>query len=80
MDSAHDSLDEVDCRVGVGLRGSDERSGALFLYVDLEEWVRRDHPPRVILEIANRALGDLGRARVDAAFTLALTAYNLIRG
>jgi len=41
------------------MRGSDERSGALFSYVDLEARVRRDHPLRVIREIANAALNDL---------------------
>ena len=45
--------------MGVGLRGSDERSGALFSYVDLEARVRKDHPLRVILEVANAALADL---------------------
>jgi transposase len=38
------------------MRGSDERSGSLFSYVDLEERVRRDHPLRVIREIANASL------------------------
>lgn len=38
------------------MRGTDERSGQLFSYVDLEERVRRDHPLRVIREIANEAL------------------------
>ncbi len=41
------------------MRGSDERSGSLFSYVDLEARVRRDHPLRVIREIANAALSDL---------------------
>lgn len=41
------------------MRGSDERSGALFSYVDLEARVRKDHPLRAILEIANAALADL---------------------
>jgi transposase len=41
------------------MRGSDERSGSLFSYVDLEARVRRDHPLRVIREIANAALNDL---------------------
>ncbi len=41
------------------MRGSDERTGALFSYVDLEARVRRDHPLRAIREIANAALGDL---------------------
>ncbi len=41
------------------MRGTDERSGQLFSYVDLEARVRRDHPLRVIREIANEALGAL---------------------
>lgn len=45
--------------MGVRLRGSDERSGALFSYVDLETRVRKDHLLRVILAIANAALADL---------------------
>lgn len=44
------------------MRGSDERSGSLFSYVDLEARVRGDHPLRVIREIANAALTDLSRA------------------
>jgi transposase len=44
------------------MRGSDERSGSLFSYVDLEARVRRDHPLRVIREIANAALSDLSQA------------------
>jgi transposase len=38
------------------MRGSDEGSGSLFSYVDLEARVRGDHPLRVIREIANAAL------------------------
>ena len=41
------------------MRGSDVRSGSLFSYVDLEARVRRDHPLRVIGEIANAALASL---------------------
>ena len=41
------------------MRGSDERSGSLFSYVDLEGRVRPDHPLRTIREIANAALADL---------------------
>ncbi|MFB6453333.1 IS5 family transposase [Bradyrhizobium tunisiense] len=44
------------------MRGSDERSGSLFSYVDLEARVRGDHPLRAIREIANAALNDLSRA------------------
>jgi transposase len=41
------------------MRGSDERSGSLFSYIDLEARVRRDHPLRVIREITNAALATL---------------------
>ena len=41
------------------MRGSDERAGSLFSYVDLEARVRRDHPLRPIRQIANAALADL---------------------
>src|ERR1700740_1716713 len=39
--------------------GSDESSGSLFSYVDLEARVRRDHPLRLIREVANAALQSL---------------------
>ncbi len=53
-----DSLSE---RSGWGstMRGIDERSGALFSYVDLEARVPAKHPLRAIREIANAALVDL---------------------
>ncbi len=38
------------------MRGGDERSGALFSYVDLEARVRADHPLRAIRAIVNEAL------------------------
>jgi transposase len=38
------------------MRGSDERTGALFSYVDLEARVRADHPLRPIRWIVNAAL------------------------
>lgn len=41
------------------MRGSDERSGSLFSYIDLELRVRSDHPLRIIREVANAALSDL---------------------
>jgi transposase len=41
------------------MRGSDERAGALFSYVDLEARVPAAHPLRAIREIVNRALGEL---------------------
>jgi hypothetical protein len=42
-------------------RQSDDRSGVLFSYVDLEERVPGDHSLRVIREIANSALTALDR-------------------
>jgi transposase len=44
------------------MRGSDERSGSLFSYVDLEARVRMDHPLRAIRVIVNGALNDLSQA------------------
>jgi transposase len=44
------------------MRGIDERSGALFSYVDLEARVPAGHPLRAIREIANVALADLSGA------------------
>ncbi len=41
------------------MRGEDERSGALFSYVDLEARVGRDHPLRAIRAIVNEALAAL---------------------
>jgi transposase len=43
------------------MRGTDERTGALFSYVDLETRVRRDHPLRAVREIVNEALVALER-------------------
>ena len=42
------------------MRGSDQRSGSLFSYVDLEARVRADHPLRPIRAIVNSALDRLG--------------------
>src|SRR5215207_1929935 len=41
------------------MRGSDQGSGSLFSYVDLESRVRGDHPLRPIREIVNGALSAL---------------------
>ena len=38
------------------MRGSDERTGSLFSYVDLEVRVRKDHPLRTIRRIVNETL------------------------
>jgi hypothetical protein len=37
------------------MRGSDERIGSLFSYVDLEARVRRAHPLQTVREIAHAA-------------------------
>ncbi|MFN8949022.1 MAG: transposase, partial [Alphaproteobacteria bacterium] len=50
------------------MRGTDERSGALFSYVDLEAQVPRQHPLRAIRELVNEALGAL-----DGAFSALYT-------
>jgi transposase len=42
-----------------GMRGSDERTGSLFSFVDLEARVPQRHPLRKIRQIVNDALGDL---------------------
>jgi transposase len=49
--------------MGAKMRGSDERSEALFSYVNLEERVPVRHPLRLIRAIVNAAL-----ARLDGAF------------
>jgi len=54
----HDSLD-LNGAEGKAMRGTDERSGSLFSYVDLEARVPKGHPLRTIREIINRALSDL---------------------
>jgi len=41
------------------MRGTDEGSGSLFSYVDLEARVPKDHPLRTIREIVNGALSEL---------------------
>lgn len=43
------------------MRGSDESSGSLFSFVDLEARVRPDHPLRTIRGIVNAALSDLSK-------------------
>ena len=43
------------------MRGGDERSGALFSYIDLEKRVRPDHPLRAIRELVNEVLAGMER-------------------
>jgi len=52
------------------MRGTDERSGALFSYVDLEARVPRQHPLRAIRELVNEALGAL-----DGEFSALYTGF-----
>jgi transposase len=49
------------------MRGSDQQSGSLFSYVDLEARVRADHPLRPIRAIVNSALDSLS-AEFDALY------------
>jgi hypothetical protein len=44
---------------GGGMRGSDQRSGSLFSYVDLEQRVPVKHPLRVIKAIVDDVLRSL---------------------
>lgn len=41
------------------MRGTDERSGSLFSFVDLETRVAKNHPLRAIRQIANAALSEM---------------------
>jgi transposase len=45
--------------MGIEMRGSDQKAGALFSYVDLDRRVRADHPLRVIREIVNEVLSGM---------------------
>lgn len=53
---------------GAVMRGTDEASGSLFSYVDLEERVPAGHPLRKIRQIVNDALASLD-AEFDALYT-----------
>ncbi len=44
---------------GVTMRGTDETSGSLFSYVDLEERIPAHHPLRKIRQVVNDALSSL---------------------
>ena len=50
------------------MRGTDEASGSLFSYVDLEERVPEQHPLRLIRRIVNDALARLD-AEIDTIYT-----------
>jgi transposase len=49
------------------MRGADDRAGAMFSYVSLEERVPLDHPLRAIRQITDRALAQLS-PRFDAIY------------
>src|SRR5687768_11024327 len=49
------------------MRGADDRSGAMFSYVSLEDRVPADHPLRAIRAITDHALTQLSR-RFDAIY------------
>jgi transposase len=43
------------------MRGGDERTGEVFIHVDLEKRVRSDHPSTAIRGLVNEALVALGQ-------------------
>src|SRR4028118_1407532 len=45
--------------MGAGMRGTDEVTGSLFSYVDLEERIPARHPLRKVRQIVNDALASL---------------------
>lgn len=49
------------------MRGSDEASGSLFSYIDLEKRVKTDHPLRLIRQIVDQVLASM-EAKFDAAY------------
>lgn len=53
---------------GVMMRGTDEASGSLFSYVDLEERIPARHPLRKIRQVVNDALASLD-AEFEALYT-----------
>jgi hypothetical protein len=54
------------------MRGSDERSGELFSYVDLEDRVPAKHPLRLIRRIVNEVL-----VALDSEFTKCYSACKI---
>ena len=50
------------------MRGGDDRSGALFSYVDLEARIPKKHPLRAIRTIVNQALADMN-AEFEAMYS-----------
>jgi transposase len=60
----------IHCRGGAteaDLRGTDERSGSLFSYVDWRARVRRDHPLHTIRSHVNEAHGAMDFAALYSA-------------
>lgn len=53
--------------IGITMRGTDEASGSLFSYVDLEERIPSHHPLRKIRAVVNDALSSLD-ADFDAVY------------
>src|SRR3978361_908312 len=53
--------DSIDPLGRLILRGSDERTGSLFSYVDLEALVCKDHPLRMIRRLVNETLALMER-------------------
>jgi hypothetical protein len=46
------------------MRAEDERSGALFSYVDLEARVGKGHPLQIIRRVVNETLARIMRGRL----------------
>lgn len=53
---------------GVMMRGTDNASGSLFSYVDLEDRVPARHPLRKVRQVVNEALASLD-AEFEALYT-----------
>ena len=46
---------------GIGMRGEDRTSGALFSYVDIESRIGANHPLRAMRRLTDAALVELDR-------------------
>ena len=60
------------------MRGTDEGSGSLFSYVDLEARVPKGHPLRTIRAIVNRALSELSADFGDVCAKLCFIGHALM--
>ena len=58
--STYPSREPVQTNRATSMRGTDERSGELFSYVDLEQRVLARHQLRAIRGLVNEALANIG--------------------